>query len=93
MARAREQVGIHDNFRAGRRPLLALNIIAEARAAGLLITVQHLFEFQTVAALAAACPPSPDSPLPLLSPDDFPEARLTQEEFEALLGELGDLVT
>ncbi len=87
------QVGIHDNFfELGGDSLLALNIIAEARAAGLLITVQQLFEYQTIAALAAACPPQPLDPLPLVSPTDFPEVRLTQEEFEALLSELGDVI-
>jgi len=85
------QVGVNDNFfELGGDSLLALNIIAEARAAGLLITVQHLFEYQTIAALAAACPPSADSPLPTLAPGDFPEVRMTQDEFEALLAELGD---
>jgi len=88
------QVGIHDNFfELGGDSLLALNIIAEARAAGLLITVQHLFEYQTIAALAAACPPSADNPLPILAPGDFPEVHLTKDEFEALLVELGDILT
>ncbi len=88
------QVGIHDNFfELGGDSLLALNIIAEARAAGLLITVQQLFEYQTIAALAAACPPSADSPLPILAPGDFPEVHLTEDEFEALLVELGDILT
>ncbi|MEJ5312177.1 MAG: amino acid adenylation domain-containing protein [Anaerolineae bacterium] len=86
-------VGIYDNFfELGGDSLLALTIIAEARAAGLLITVQQLFEYQTVAALAAACPAQSLSPLPLVSPEDFPEVHLTRDEFEALLGELGDVI-
>ncbi len=88
------QVGVHDNFfELGGDSLLALNIIAEARAAGLLVTVQQLFEYQTIAALAAACPPSADSPLPILAPGDFPEVHLTKDEFEALLVELGDILS
>ncbi|MBN2391818.1 MAG: amino acid adenylation domain-containing protein [Anaerolineae bacterium] len=83
-------VGVHDNFfELGGDSLLALNIIAEARAAGLLLTVQHLFEYQTIAALSAATPARPLPP----SSTDFPDVDLTQEELEALLVELGDILT
>ncbi|MGC9393217.1 MAG: non-ribosomal peptide synthetase [Anaerolineae bacterium] len=82
------QVGIHDNFfELGGDSLLALNIIAEAHAAGLLLTVQQLFEYQTIAALSATAPQHSQAP----SPTGFPDADLTQEELEALLVELGDI--
>jgi amino acid adenylation domain-containing protein len=89
------QVGIYDNFfELGGDSILSLQIIAEAREAGLHITVQQLFEYQTIAALTAVAAPSPThllTPSPSLA--DFPEASLTQEELEALLTELGDILT
>ncbi|HEU4833207.1 MAG TPA: amino acid adenylation domain-containing protein [Pyrinomonadaceae bacterium] len=48
------QVGIDDNFFAlGGDSILAIRIISKARQAGLQLSVQRLFQHQTVAALAA----------------------------------------
>jgi amino acid adenylation domain-containing protein/non-ribosomal peptide synthase protein (TIGR01720 family) len=48
------QVGIHDNFFAcGGDSILSIQIVAKANAAGLRITPKQLFEYQTIAALAA----------------------------------------
>ncbi len=84
------QVGIHDNFfELGGDSILSLRIIAEAREAGLHLTVQQLFEYQTIAAIAASLLP----PAPALTASRFPDADLTPEELEAVLIELGDILT
>lgn len=49
----REQVGIHDNFfEMGGDSILSVQVISEAREAGLQITPQQLFAQQTIAELA-----------------------------------------
>jgi amino acid adenylation domain-containing protein/FkbM family methyltransferase/non-ribosomal peptide synthase protein (TIGR01720 family) len=49
-----DQVGINDNFFAlGGDSILAIRIISKARQVGLQLSVQRLFQHQTVAALAA----------------------------------------
>ena len=51
----REHVGIHDNFfEMGGDSILSIQIIAQARQAGLYLTARQVFEHQTVAELAAA---------------------------------------
>ncbi|WP_158623685.1 non-ribosomal peptide synthetase [Corallococcus llansteffanensis] len=48
------RVGIHDNFFAlGGDSILSLQVVAQARQAGLAFTPKQLFQHQTVAALAA----------------------------------------
>ena len=50
-----EQVGIHDNFfELGGDSILSLQIIARANRAGMQLAPMHMFQHQTVAALAAA---------------------------------------
>jgi amino acid adenylation domain-containing protein/non-ribosomal peptide synthase protein (TIGR01720 family) len=47
------RVGVNDNFfELGGDSILSVQIVARARQAGLLFTVRHIFEHQTVAALA-----------------------------------------
>jgi amino acid adenylation domain-containing protein/non-ribosomal peptide synthase protein (TIGR01720 family) len=49
------QVGVHDNFfELGGDSILSIQIVARARAAGLALTPRQIFQFQTVAELAAA---------------------------------------
>lgn len=85
------QVGIHDNFfELGGDSILSLRIIAEAREAGLHLTVQQLFEFQTIAALAASL--LPPAPTPPPTAGGYPDVDLTPEELEAVLIELGDII-
>ncbi|HEX6290913.1 MAG TPA: condensation domain-containing protein, partial [Herpetosiphonaceae bacterium] len=56
----REQVGIHDNFFAlGGDSILSIQIVARATEAGLRITPRQLFEYQTIAALAAVVDSAP----------------------------------
>lgn len=50
-----EAVGVHDNFfELGGASIRSLEVVARAEAAGLPITPSSLFEFQTIAELAAA---------------------------------------
>lgn len=49
-----ERVGVHDNFfELGGDSLLTLRVLAQAKAAGLILTPRQFFQNQTVAALAA----------------------------------------
>ncbi len=49
-----EQVGIHDNFFSlGGDSILTIQIVARARQAGLHLTAKQLFQYQTIAKLAA----------------------------------------
>ncbi|MBR8840829.1 MAG: amino acid adenylation domain-containing protein, partial [Stigonema ocellatum SAG 48.90 = DSM 106950] len=50
----REQVGIHDNFfELGGDSILSIQIIARAHQAGLQLTLTQLFQYKTIAELAA----------------------------------------
>jgi amino acid adenylation domain-containing protein/non-ribosomal peptide synthase protein (TIGR01720 family) len=70
----RPEIGIHDNFFAlGGDSILGLQVIARGNQRGLRLTVQQLFQHQTVAELArvaepggqATCPHSLSGPAPL----------------------------
>ncbi len=71
-----EQVGAHDNFFAlGGDSIRSIQVLAMARERGLEISLQQLFQHQTIAALAAvAVSPSaveaPTEPFSLLAPED-----------------------
>ncbi len=57
-----ERVGIHENyFELGGDSILSMQIVAKALAAGLSLTPKNLFQYQTIAQLAAAI--SIDAPL------------------------------
>ncbi|MDB4970229.1 MAG: tycC2 [Myxococcales bacterium] len=52
-----DRVGIHDNFFSlGGDSLLCLRVVSRARAVGITLTVQQLFQHQTIAALTHARP-------------------------------------
>jgi hypothetical protein len=54
-----EQVGVLDNFfELGGDSIRSLRVVARARAAGLLLTPQLIFEHQTIAAIAPHCDPA-----------------------------------
>jgi amino acid adenylation domain-containing protein len=97
------QVGIQDNFfELGGDSVLGIRMTARARRAGVHFSLRHLFQHQTIAALAAAAvigpveellPAAPPRPRPaaaagVLSPADFPAAGLTQEGLDEVLAEL-----
>lgn len=49
-----EQIGINDNFfELGGDSILSIQIVSRARNAGMIFKVKHIFEHQTIAALAA----------------------------------------
>jgi amino acid adenylation domain-containing protein/FkbM family methyltransferase len=53
---ALKQVGVHDNFfTLGGASLEALQVVARAQEAGFAMTPEQMFQFQTIAELAAAC--------------------------------------
>ncbi len=53
---ALERVGIHDNFfELGGDSILSIQIVSRANQAGLKLTPRQMFQFQTIAELAAAC--------------------------------------
>jgi amino acid adenylation domain-containing protein len=99
-----EQVGIHDNFfELGGDSVLGIRMTARAGRAGVHFSLRHLFQHQTIAALAAAAvigplaevlaaaPPLPSRPATdggAFSPADFPAAGLTQEGLDEVLAEL-----
>ncbi len=54
-----EKVGIHDNFfHLGGDSILSIQVVARANQAGLRLTPRHLFQFPTVAGLAAVANPT-----------------------------------
>ncbi len=70
-----EQVGIHDNFfELGGDSILAIQIVARAKAAGLHLTIRQVFQHQTIAELAtmadAARTPQTDQD-PVIGPVPF----------------------
>ena len=76
-----DQVGIHDGFFAlGGDSIRSIQVLAEARERGLVISLQQLFQHQTIAELAAVAErPSagraaeieaPSTPFSLLAPED-----------------------
>jgi amino acid adenylation domain-containing protein/non-ribosomal peptide synthase protein (TIGR01720 family) len=56
----RPRVGIHDNFfELGGDSILSLQVVARAKQVGLAITARQMFQYQTLAELAAAARPAP----------------------------------
>ncbi len=94
------QVGIHDNFfELGGDSIRAIRVVARAGKDGLQLTTRQLFEYQTIAELAAAVeatattqPPSRTEPAdPGAAVAGFSDVELSAEEFDDLLEELGDV--
>ena len=76
-----DQVGIHDGFFAlGGDSIRSIQVLAEARERGLVISLQQLFQHQTIAELAAVAErpaeggvaeiEAPSAPFSLLAPED-----------------------
>jgi amino acid adenylation domain-containing protein/non-ribosomal peptide synthase protein (TIGR01720 family) len=60
----RERVGIHDNFfEIGGDSILALQIVGQARRAGVRLTPRQMFQQQTIAGLAAVAATAPQEDL------------------------------
>lgn len=59
-----EKIGVHDNyFSLGGASIQGLQVIAKANAAGLSLTPEMLFEYQTIAELAAIAATSENAPV------------------------------
>jgi thioesterase domain-containing protein/aryl carrier-like protein len=92
-----EQVGVYDRFfELGGDSVLAMQVIARAKKAGLQLTVKQIFQHPTIAELALVA--KPDTPLDPEqglttgenTPSDFSEAGLDQQELDSLIAELGE---
>ncbi|MGE0681568.1 MAG: amino acid adenylation domain-containing protein, partial [Candidatus Binatia bacterium] len=54
-----KEVGVHDNFfELGGDSILSIQVIAKARQAGIQLTPKDLFQYPTIAEIAAHCSPS-----------------------------------
>ncbi|MBW4556599.1 MAG: amino acid adenylation domain-containing protein [Trichormus sp. ATA11-4-KO1] len=99
------QVGIYDNFfEVGGDSILSIRIVAKANQAGLQLTPKQMFEYQTIAELAAVVqvnqekqleeeipltPPQPPSHNSAsYTPSDFPQANLNQKDLDNFLTKL-----
>jgi len=95
------QVGIHDNFfELGGDSIQSIRIVAKANQAGLQLTPKQMFEYQTIAELAAVAgitqieiPRSPANPDPSPAaksntPADFPGANLDRKDLDQLLAQI-----
>ena len=72
-----DRVGVHDDFfELGLDSILAIQIVARARQAGLRLTPAQLFQSPTVARLAAVAVVETSGEPLAPSPSDFPLARL-----------------
>jgi amino acid adenylation domain-containing protein len=85
------RVGIHDNFfDLGGHSVLAIQIVARAREAGLLLTPIQIFQRPTIAELAElavpASPPAEAAPAPEPDAVDLAAANLSDEELALFLG-------
>ncbi|HYG64276.1 MAG TPA: SDR family NAD(P)-dependent oxidoreductase [Thermoanaerobaculia bacterium] len=90
-----EQVGIHDNFfELGGDSVMGIHVATRAAEAGLQVTPEQLFQYQTVAELAAALPETTGAPVPAMaepaleeteSGERFPLAHLDAETLERIL--------
>lgn len=80
-----ERVGIEDNFfdLAGDSVDTIL-LVARAKEAGLHITPQDVFQFKTVAAIAAASQLADPAAEPPAAPADAPLISLSQQEIDAI---------
>ena len=101
-----ERVGIHDNFfDLGGDSILSIRIVAKANRLGLKLTSRQLFEHPTISALAglveranpapqvlSPAPSASASPHRQLSPADFPDAELTDDDLRKILTKASQLV-
>ncbi len=79
------QIGIHDNFFAlGGDSILSIQVLAKAKQAGLNLSLQHLFQQQTIKALAATLD-SQASPVPTALPPTLAFDLVTVSDRKDLL--------
>lgn len=89
-------IGIHDNFfELGGDSVIGIQIVAQAKARGLQVKPAQLFEFQTVASLAAAVGGSAIAPAPVAATTttdadsaantSFDDSGLSEEDLKSLL--------
>src|SRR5262249_14813710 len=91
----RERIGVHDNFfELGGDSISSIQVIARANQVGLHLSAKDLFQYQTIAELAAAVKTSPLRG-EHASAADVPreltpwESRISPDELEQLLSQIG----
>ncbi|MFF7334046.1 non-ribosomal peptide synthase/polyketide synthase [Streptomyces sp. NPDC008150] len=85
-----ERVGVHDDFfTLGGDSIVAMQLVARLRAAGLAVSPRDVFRHKTPAALAAAARTPRDATASATAPDAGLFAHLTEDE-RAELAALGD---
>jgi amino acid adenylation domain-containing protein len=88
------QVGVQDDFFAlGGDSILAVQVVARARQAGMAFTAMQLFQHSTVAALAALCSPAElpaaaGAPAAATTAVDLSQVRLDERQLAAILSQL-----
>jgi len=83
-----ERVGVHDNFFAlGGDSILAIQAVTRSRKRGVLFAPRQLFQYQTIAQLAAVA----EDVVPV-QPErfDFPDVGMSQQALDDVLAELSE---
>lgn len=86
-----QQVGVQDGFfDVGGDSVLALQVVARAREAGLELSVRDVFDHQTVAELATVVAEAPAAAEP--TPRDVPLVTLSQDQLDEFEDDVDDEV-
>ncbi|AWY44166.1 amino acid adenylation domain-containing protein [Pseudomonas putida] len=87
-----ETVSVTENFFAiGGDSILSLQVVAQAHEQGIALTAKHVFEGQTIAAMAeVAQPVSADSAQAQAESTAFSASGLSDDEMQALMAELDE---
>ena len=84
-----ERVGIHDNFfELGGDSILSVRVLAKAKEIGLEFSLQQLFQYQTIAALAEQLNRSESEPAPVQ--DEGPFSLISETDRAKLPADLED---
>lgn len=87
-----ETVSVTENFFAiGGDSILSLQVVAQAHEQGIALSAKHVFEGQTIAAMAeVARPVAPDSAQAQTESTAFSASGLSDDELQALMAELDE---
>ena len=85
-------VSVTENFFAiGGDSILSLQVVAQAHEQGIALSAKHVFERQTIAAMAEVAQPlAADSAQPQAQSTEFSASGLSDDEMQALMAELDE---
>jgi aryl carrier-like protein len=85
-------VSVTENFFAiGGDSILSLQVVAQAHEQGIALSAKHVFEGQTIAAMAEVAQPlAVDSAQPQAQSTEFSASGLSDDEMQALMAELDE---